>query len=1027
MVRFLIERPIAVGMVFLALALLGLVTTTSLPVSLMPDIDIPVITVRVNAPEMPARQLENSVVKSLRATLKEVARVEEMKSEAHDGSAWVELRFRHGTPVNLASVEVNEKVDKAMNYLPRSIPRPEVVRASASDLPVFYLLVTANGNIADNTQNISDEKSRRFLELSNFAGQVIRKRLEQLPEVALIDMSGMAYPEIRITPKPELMASGALSLQLIERALHENNAELGNLLIRDGQYQYNVRFNTRLRNLHDVQNTPVNLGGRIVTLADVAAIEQLPETPTGNVRLNGQPAISLAVIKQANARMATLEKELQTMIGHFRNDYPGVEFHITRDQTQLLKYSISNLGQSLIIGGLLAFLAMFVFLRERRAPWLIGISIPVSLIISLLVFYLAGLTINIISLSGLVLGIGMMVDNSIIVIDNITQYRQRGDSLSDSCVNGTNEVIRPLISSVLTTCAVFVPLIFMEGMAGALFFDQAMAVAIGLAVSLAVAITLLPMLYRLIYQGSKTGAAISHAALGSGSDAWYFHFYEKGLKWVLRHQVAVWVMVLVALGASVLFWNTMPFSRFPEISHAETVLDIDWNEPVTLNENNRRVAGLLETLHPSPVYAVEEAGRQQYLLSVSEAAGASETRVHIRMGSPEELKQAMKGLSQQIRQRYPAAGFSFSDADNLLNLAFGKEEPPLVARFSAQRPGDDHYMHQIETLQQVMETTFPGQVNSRLISRNLVMLQTHPERLMLYKVNPSQLSSEISSAFNNNTVFTITGSDMLIPVRIGHSYQSVYDVVQNLTVRNSEGEQIPLTGLVTVSNSTDLKTITADRDNEYFGVELDMPSRQVSQASQKIRNLEMVKDRDNGLSVGFGGSSVAARKLLREMLIIIAISLLLLYFILAAQFESFLLPLIVLIEVPLDLFGVLLLLKLFGAGINLMSAIGIIVMAGIVINDSILKIDTVNRMVLSGSPVLRAIMVAGRRRLKPILMTSITTMLAISPFLFQGGMGAELQKPLSLAIIGGIGFGTLVSLYFIPLMYYALIKVKKIY
>ncbi len=636
MVRFLIERPIAVGMVFLALALLGLVTTTSLPVSLMPDIDIPVITVRVNAPEMPARQLENSVVKPLRATLKEVPRVEEMRSEAHDGSAYVELRFRHGTPVNLASVEVNEKVDKAMNYLPRSIPRPEVVRASASDLPVFYLLVTAtaNGNIADNTQNISDEKSRRFLELSNFAGQVIRKRLEQLPEVALIDMSGMAYPEIRITPKPELMASGALSLQLIERALHENNAELGNLLIRDGQYQYNVRFNTRLRNLDDVRNTPLNLSGRIVTLGEVTTIEQLPETPTGNVRLNGQPAISLAIIKQANARMATLENELQTMIGHFRHDYPEVEFHITRDQTQLLKYSISNLGQSLIIGGMLAFLAMFVILRERRAPWLIGISIPVSLVISLLIFYLSGLTINIISLSGLVLGIGMMVDNSIIVIDNITQYRQLGDSLADSCVNGANEVIRPLISSVLTTCAVFVPLIFMQGMAGALFFDQAMAVAIGLAVSLAVAITLLPMLYRLIYNSKQSGVAKTHAALGQGSDNWYFHVYEKGLKWVLRHQAAVWVIVALSLGASVVLWYSMPFSRFPAISHSETVLDIDWNEPVTLTENNRRVASLLETLHPSPVYAVEEAGRQQYLLSVSEASGTAENQGEHPHGHP---------------------------------------------------------------------------------------------------------------------------------------------------------------------------------------------------------------------------------------------------------------------------------------------------------------------------------------------------------------------------------------------------------
>ena len=1022
MVRFLTERPIAVSMVFLALALLGLVTTTSLPVSLMPDIDIPVITIRINAAGMPARQLENSVVKQLRTTLKEVSHVEEMKSEAHDGSAWIELRFRHGTPVNLASVEVNEKVDKAMNYLPRNIVRPEVVRASASDLPVFYLLITKPGNdYADQSFELSGNGAE-FLQLSNFAGQVIRKRLEQLPEVALVDMSGLAYPEIRISPKPELLASNAISLSAIERALHDNNAELGNLLIRDGQYQYNVRFNTRLRNLDDVVNTPLNLGGRVVTLGDVAAVEQVPESPAGNVRFNGMPAVSLAIIKQSNARMATLEKELQVMLDHFRADYPGMEFHITRDQTQLLKYSISNLGQSLVIGGLLAFLAMFIFLREKRAPWLIGISIPVSLIISLLIFYLAGLSINIISLSGLVLGIGMMVDNSIIVIDNITQYRHRGDSLTDSCVNGANEVIRPLISSVLTTCAVFVPLIFMKGMAGALFFDQAMAVAIGLAVSLLVAITLLPMLYRLLYQGKPAGLVVSHAALGSGEDAWYFHIYEKGLKWVLRNQAVTWAMVVGALIASGVLWYSMPFSRFPEMSHSETVLSIDWNEPVTLEENNRRVAGLIQALDPPPRYVVEEAGHQQYLLSTGETSGTAETRVFLRMDSPGELDKAIKRVSGIFGQRYPEAGFAFTDTDNLLNLAFGKEEAPLVARFSHPQPGDAGYMRMLERLQQEMEAEFPDQVTSRLISRNLVLLQTHPERLMFYRVNPAQLASEIRSAFNSNTVFTITGSDILIPVKIGHSYQSVYDVVQNLSVRNSEGEQIPLSGLVTVSNAHDLKTITAGRDNEYFAVELNLPGRQVSGAMSGIRNLSLVNDRGTGLTVAFGGASVASRQLLRELFLIIGISLLLLYFILAAQFESFRLPLIVLVEVPLDLFGVLLLLKLFGSGINLMSAIGIIVMAGIVINDSILKIDTINRMVLSGSPVLRAIMVAGRRRLKPILMTSITTILAISPFLFQGGMGAELQRPLSLAIIGGIGFGTVVSLFFIPLIYYRMVK-----
>jgi Cu/Ag efflux pump CusA len=462
MVKFLIHRPVAVTMAFLAFLLIGIATTTNLPVSLMPDIDIPVVSIRISSSELPARQLENTVVKTVRNLLKEVNHVEELKSETRDGSAWIELRFRHGTPIDLASVEVNEKVDKAMNFLPREMKRPEVIRASASDIPVFYLMINQkkfpmffNFPLRRFRGGRQLPKSRSIfillrsstppfggqggawtrggiLSLSNFSSQVIRKRLEQLPEVALVDMSGLQHPEIKITPNKTFLQNGSFSVAQLEEALQNNNIDLGNLLIRDGQYQYNIRFNTRLRDVSDIENVPVNLNGKVVKLKELAEINLQSQKPHGNVNFNSNPAISLAVIKQSDAKMADLEKELDFLISRFREDYPNLEFSVTRDQSKLLKYSISNLGQSLIIGGLLAFLTMFVFLRERKAPWLIGISIPVSLIISLLLFYLTGLSINIISLSGLILGVGMMIDNSIIVIDNITQHRERNSQIHKS-------------------------------------------------------------------------------------------------------------------------------------------------------------------------------------------------------------------------------------------------------------------------------------------------------------------------------------------------------------------------------------------------------------------------------------------------------------------------------------------------------------------------------------------------------------------------------------------------------------------
>ncbi len=1086
MVNFLIHRPIAVTMAFLALLLIGLATTFSLPVSLMPDIDIPVVTIRVSSTELPARQLENTVVRPLRNVLKEVNNVESMKSETRDGSAWVELRFRHGTPVDLASVEVNEKVDKAMNYLPRDMRRPEVIRASASDIPVFYLMVTQKnperpqfasvhphtagpsspdkGQVSSssnqlqairgsgsNSAPLQFERGAGLLDLSNFTSQVIRKRLEQLPEVALVDMSGLHFPEIKITPRREYLLSGAFSISRLEQVLRENNIDLGNLLIRDGQYQYNIRFNTRLREVSEIENIPVNIGGMVKKLSELAEVNLLSQQPQGSVRLNSGNAMSLAIIKQSAARMSDLRKELDFMVSRFRKDYPDLEFTVTRDQTRLLEYSISNLGQSLLIGGLLAFLSMFLFLREGRAPWLIGISIPVSLIITLLFFYLAGLSINIISLSGLVLGVGMMIDNSIIVIDNITQHRQRifrhrtdrhktQDSpegttetfkplnpetlkhsnpetlkhlinLSKSCDAGTNEVIRPLITSVLTTCAVFIPLIFMKGMAGALFFDQAAAVTIGLVVSLIVSITLLPTLYRLFYRNSR------YETTRRKKQPIYFRWYETGLKYVLRHQwVSVPAFLLMPVLALVL-WTFLPVSQFPEVSHDEVLLEIDWNEPVTLDENLTRTTTLLSGFSTAPVYVIEEAGRQQYLLGNGAEAGISENRLYIKVASAEHLEALTRELELALKSRFPSAGFRFTETDNLFNQAFGKPEAPLVARFSHINPGNSDFLNQLAGLQESAQAEFNDKVQSQLITRRLVLLETDPEKLLFYQVDHNDLYREVKSAFNVNTVFTMNDNNMYVPVSIGNRYQSVYDIVQQVTVRNRNGGQIPLSGLVTISAGSGLKTITAGREGEYFPVMLHIYSREFGDATSRLKDLAT---QHAGFDVTFGGSLLSNRAMLNELLLIIGVSLLLLYFILAAQFESFVLPLIVLVEVPLNLFGVFLLLMLFGSGINIMSAIGIIVMAGIVINDSILKIDTINKLMDSGHSLLRAIFEGGRRRLKPILMTSLTTILAMLPFLFQKGMGAELQKPLGLAIIGGMLVGTVVSLYLIPLMYYLL-------
>jgi multidrug efflux pump subunit AcrB len=345
----------------------------------------------------------------------------------------------------------------------------------------------------------------------------------------------------------------------------------------------------------------------------------------------------------------------------------------------------------------------------------------------------------------------------------------------------------------------------------------------------------------------------------------------------------------------------------------------------------------------------------------------------------------------------------------------------MVIKLAYFNPGSENYLTELASIQQKIEQKLGDKVTSKIVTRNLILLETDPEKLLLYQVDNNNLYREIKSAFNVNTVFTINDNNIYIPVNVSTNYKSVYEIIQNIFIINKNNERIPLSGLVKVSSGYDLKTIVAGKESEYFPILIDIEPFEFKQTAEDIKNIAASNE---SFDVTFSGSILSNKGMLMELLLIVGISLLLLYFILAAQFESFILPLIILIEVPIDLFGAFLFLKMFGAGINIMSAIGIIVMSGIIINDSILKIDTINKLYESGNSLLRSILEAGRRRLKPILMTSLTTILGTAPFIFQKGMGAELQKPLALTIIGGMILGTLVSLFFIPLLYYLLKKGK---
>lgn len=1022
MVKFLIKKPIAVLMTTLGVLILGLYAFGFVPVSLMPDIDIPEITVQVSAENMSARQLEDAVIKPLRRNLMQLGHLKDITSETNNETGIIKLTFNHGTKIDFSFIEINEKIDRAMGSFPKTIKRPKVIKASATDIPVFYLSMTLKED--KSYTDLSSELypvSQDFVDFNRFVNQVIRKRIEQINEVAMVDISGLVASEILIIPDQNKLTALGISLDELESDIKKYDIEIGSLLIKDNQYQYDVRLGNTLNTIQEIKNIYIHKNNRLFQLKELAEILEHPQKRKGLVLSDSKEAVTMAVIKQSDARMGDLKEALAELIKHFETDYPNIDFTITRDQTKLLDYAINNLFQSLLWGIFLAFGIMFLFLKNVKSPLLIGLTIPTSLIICLLFFQLLEISINIISLSGLVLGIGLMIDNSIIVIDNITQFKEQGHELSVACVKGTNEVIKPLLSSALTTCAVFLPLVFLSGISGALFYDQAMAISIGLFVSFFVSISLLPVLYRLFHlKNSKSEGKITRF-LNRTNTLDYSALYEKGFKWVMRNQKVSWSFCVFLLLLAAALYTIIPKTQMPLFTKTETLLKIDWNEQIHVEENKKRILQILKPVKEILVNQTALVGNQQYILAKTTEARASETTLYLQCKTPEDLESIKNIIHKAIQKDYPSSLFEYKDVDNIFNLIFSNDETTLVAKLRNDENLGSSQNEELKNVWYQIQQRLDNLEIKPLVWQDYIMLEVDQEKVMTYGVDANTIYNTLKSAFNERDILSIVDNQNFVPVILGGASKQINSVLNETTVMSQDNAVFHVKDFIKLVPARDLKTIRGGTDGEYYPIALEIDDNQVDNI---ISSIKAIVNNNRWYNVNFSGSFFSNQELIGELRIVLFISLILLYFILASQFESLVLPLIILLEVPLDLAGAFLFLKLFGMSINLMSMIGIVVMSGIVINDSILKVDTIIQLQRHGFSLIKALLVAGQRRLKPILMTSLTTILALVPLLFSSGLGAELQAPLAIALIGGMILGTIVSLYFIPLCYYYLAKIK---
>ena len=1014
MVKFLLQRPIAVLMAFTACFIVGLVTYFTLPVSLLPDIAIPQITVQVSGEHSSARELENTVVAPVRRQLLQVSGLREIKSETRDGAGVIRMEFEFGVNTDLAFIEVNEKIDAAMNGLPKEVNRPKAIKASATDIPVLYLNMTLK-----NDRAYKETNEQQFLNLCELAENVVKRRIEQLPEVAMADITGVPGRMLQIVPDTEKLAITGITIEDLEYALEANNVEPGSMLVRDGYYEYNIRIATLLRTPEDVENIYIRKGDRLMQLKELAKVAVVGKKEQGLSLADGKRAVTLAIIKQSDENMDAMKAKLKETTDYFASLYPDIEFQVCRNQTELLDYTISNLQDNLSLGFLFIFIVAIFFLGDVRSPVIIGISMVTSIVITFFFFYFCKVSLNVISLSGLILAVGMMIDSSIIVTENISQYREKGYSLKRACATGTTEMITPMLSSSLTTIAVFVPLVFLSGIAGAIFMDQAFSITVGLLISYVTGIFLLPVLYLLFYRmGIRGKGMLAKRFDHLMKNDWLERFYDKGVDWVFSHKRLSVLMTATTLPLCVFFFYFMEKERMPQIDQNELVMRIEWNENIHVDENRRRVDALMQEADNRTVEHTAYVGMQDYILNAEDELSVTEAELYFKTEQPDGIPPLQDMLFQQVRDRYPLAVVTFSPPETIFEKLFVTGEADVVAELHSDNRSQVPEASVLRKIEQDIKTA-TGIETEGIAFRNQLNLVVDRERLLLYRVAYNELTRVLRTAFKENQVSTLRSYQQYLPVGIAGDEQSINHIMGATLVQTQPDEQgqvnyLPLSHLVKVVPSEDLKSITAGKNGEYIPVRF----FEVQDAPALMEQVKTSVHGTDAWEVDFSGSFFSNEKMMGELAVILLISVLLMYFILCAQFESFLQPLIVLVEIPIDIAFALITLWLFGHTLNLMSAIGIIVTCGIVVNDSILKIDSINELRKAGTPLFEAIHTAGRRRLRPIIMTSLTTIFAMVPLLFASDMGSELQKPLSIAMIGSMLLGTLVSLFIIPLIYW---------
>jgi hydrophobic/amphiphilic exporter-1 (mainly G- bacteria), HAE1 family len=1041
--RIATARPVAVAMFFIAAVLLGGISFTRLPVDLLPDIAYPRLVIYTTHPETAPSEIERFVTEPIEQAVARVPGVERIESTSREGASMVVLRFAWGTDMDFAALNVREKIDGLRGVLPERAQRPVVLRTDPRSEPIMAISIAGTGDL---------------WAMKELTEAVFRRRLEQIDGVAQAAVTGGLEREIHVEVDATRLDSHGVTIDEIAAALASANVSSPSGTIRRGRFRYALRTLGELQSVHQLGDVVIaqrsGAGGRsgdMLRLRDVAVITDGFRERESIARYNGREALGVLIFKESGANTVRVAEQVTTVLGELSAEYPAVSADVAMSQAGFVSAAISNLVRNMIAGAVLAFLVLLLFLRDPRYPVAIALAIPISVVTTFGLFHLTGVSINIMSLGGLALGVGMLVDNSIVVIENIFRHREKGLRAAAAAVTGTREVQRAITAATLTTIAVFGPIIYVEGVAGELFAALSFAVAFSLLVSLAVAVTLLPTIAarwggdgagpegdagvgagvvaeagahdRDGYTRGSRSSRLAHllaAPLHAFDRGWarLAAYYHTALDAALRHRGRVVLAALLLLVLTLPFAWALPRSVLPAVDQSEfrARLELPRGTPLELTAEMATRLESIVRADPAVAAVFTRIGRQAAVVGMDEQhSGLNTAMLEVRLHDGERSRAVLERLRPQLGA-LPAGSVSLETGQAAaLGRLLGAGEADLAVRIR----GED--MDAAMTYAGVIArelATVPELTNVRVgteLGQPEYIIEVDRERAAAYGIEPGSIVSAIDGAMRGRTSqnpFVAFDRKVPIIVRLPESERRSLATLETLRVRG-----VPVRELVRVREAVGPVEIQRLDQSRFVPVYADAVGRDLDRAVAAVNAAVLQRPPPPGLRHEIGGENEEMRRSFRELGFAFALALLLVYMILAAQFESLVHPFTVLLSVPLGLIGAVFALWLFGAGLNTVSLIGIVVLIGIVDNDAVVKIDLINQLRREGTPLREAIIEAGRARLRPIVMNSITTMLAITPMMMGFGQGAALQAPLAIAIFGGLFTSTVLTLLVIPVIY----------